>query len=405
MTKVSSRGGAASRSSTHGGRTRVCAIGTWKGLPDLVATLGRHADLEVVHTGEHLADAAKALENGTVETVLYATDAGQGWLDELAAIREHASAPVVFLASSKSGAVLDQALDAGVAEAMLLPQVVENVAFALRRAGRTGGRPAAEQEPRQGRVVTVFSPKGGIGKTVMATNLAAMLAKEEGRKTLLVDLDLQFGDTAILLGIQPEQTLHDLVSAPGELDPEKLSGYATRHECGLDVLPAPLRPQEADLVSDAKLAQLIEVARTSYDEIVVDSAPFLHGPILTALDQTTDLLVICSPEVPAIKDVNLSLGTLSLLAFPEEKVRLVINHAHQNGGLKRSEVEDALGVKVTVEVPNDRVVSQAVNRGTPAVLLDPKAGFTRAVRELSAAIRPADAPAARRRGLFRRSAR
>jgi len=288
---------------------------------------------------------------------------------------------------------------------MLLPQDVENVAFALRRAGRTDGRPAAEPETRQGRIVTVFSPKGGIGKTVMATNLAAMLAGEEGRRTLLLDLDLQFGDTAIVLGIQPEQTLHDLLSAPGELDPEKLSGYATRHESGLDVLPAPLRPQEADLVSDAKLAELLEVARATYDEIVVDTAPFLHGPILTALDQTSDLLVICSPEVPAIKDVNLSLSTLSLLAFPPEKVRLVVNHAHQNGGLKRKEVEDALGLKVTIEIPNDRVVSQAVNRGTPAVLMDGKTGFTRAVRELSAMLHPAEAPATRRRRLFRRSPR
>jgi pilus assembly protein CpaE len=401
MTSVLSRREKASPSGTRSS-TRVCAIGTWKGLPDLLATLGSENDVEVVHTGKHLADVEKAIENGNVEAVLYVTEAGSGWRDELAAIRETSSAPVVLLASSKSGAVLDEALDAGVAEALLLPQGVENVAFALRRAGRSGGRPAGDQEPHKGRVVTVFSPKGGIGKTVMATNLATMLAKEEGRRTLLVDLDLQFGDTAILLGIQPEQTLHDLVSAPGELDPEKLSGYATRHESGLDVLPAPLRPEEADLVSDAKLAQLLEVARSSYDEIVVDSAPFLHGPILTALDQTSDLLVICSPEVPAIKDVNLSLSTLSLLAFPQEKVRLVVNHAHQNGGLKRSEVEDALGVKVTAEIPNDRIVSQAVNRGTPAVLLDAKAGFTRAVRELSATLRVTDG-AAQQRGLFRRS--
>src|SRR6185312_15518093 len=156
------------------------------------------------------------------------------------------------------------------------------------------------------------------------------------------------------------------ISAPGGLDPEKLAGYATRHESGLDVLPAPLRPQDADLVSDAKLARLFEVARSSYDEIVVDTAPFLHGSILTALDYTSDLVLICSAEVPALKDVKLSLSTLQLLAFPEEKIRLVLNHAHGDGGLKRSDVEDALGLKATVLVPNDRGVSQAINRGVPA---------------------------------------
>jgi pilus assembly protein CpaE len=388
---------------SHTRTMRVCAIGAWEGLPELVAALGRRDDIEVVHAGESFVDSAEALATGHAEAVLHVTAAGPGWLDELAAICEHSSAPVVLLSSGESGAVLDQALDAGVAEAMLLPQVVENVAFALRRAGRGGGRPAGEPGTRESRVVTVFSPKGGIGKTVIATNLASLLAREEGRRTLLLDLDLQFGDTAIVLGLQPEQTLHDLLSAPGELDAEKLSGYATRHGSGLDVLPAPLRPQEADLVSDAKLARLLEVARSSYDDIIVDSAPFLHGPILTALDQTSDLLVICSAQVPALKDVNLSLSTLSLLAFPEEKVRLVINHAHQDGGLKRSEIEDALGMKVSAEIPNDKVVSKAVNRGTPAVLLNGKADFTKALRELSAMLHPE--ARARRRGLFRRSQR
>jgi pilus assembly protein CpaE len=382
------------------GRTRVCVIGTWDGLPELVAELGQRDDIEVAQKGEYLPDVAQALKRGHVEAVLYVTEAGPGWLEELEAIRERSKSPVVLLASAQSGEILDQAIEAGVDEALLLPQVVENVAFALRRAGRPGGRPEGDRATKQGHVITVFSPKGGIGKTVLSTNLAAMLAAEYGRRTLLVDLDLQFGDTAILLGLQPEKTLHDLVSAPGELDPEKLAGYATSHSSGIDVLPAPLLPQEADLISDAKLAELLQVARATYDDIVVDSAPFLHGPILTALDQTSDLLVVCSAEVPALKDVNLSLNTLSLLGFPREKIRLVVNNAHQKGGLKRSEIEETLGYEVTAEIPNDKAVAESVNRGVPAVLLDGKAGFTQAVRELGAKLGAAET-ADRKRGLFR----
>ena len=100
----------------------------------------------------------------------------------------------------------------------------------------------------------MFSPKGGTGKTVIATNLAAALAKHEAKRTLLLDLDLQFGDAAIMLGLEPEKTIYDLVVAPGELDSEKLAGYATKHTSGLDVLPAPLRPEDAELVTEAKLA-------------------------------------------------------------------------------------------------------------------------------------------------------
>ncbi|HEY7694023.1 MAG TPA: AAA family ATPase [Gaiellaceae bacterium] len=388
-------------------RTPVCVIGSSETMPELLDALRNRDDVEVVHASTFLADATDTLESGGVEAVLYVTHAGPGWLDEVASIREHTSAPVVLLSSNESGAVLDQALDAGVAEALLLPQVVENVAFALRRARRSREDEGSVVGAALGNVTTVFSPKGGIGKTVIASNLASMLAGEAKRRTLLVDLDLQFGDTAIVLGLHPEQTMHDLFSAPGGLDPQKLAGYATRHESGLDVLPAPLRPQDADLVSDAKLARLFEVARGSYDEIVVDTAPFLHGSILTALDYTDDLVLICSAEVPALKDVRLSLNTLQLLAFPEEKIRLVLNHAHGDGGLKRSDVEDALGLKATALVPNDRDVSKAINRGVPASQLDPKSEFAGAIRGLTQTLHPhavsAPAPEAGLGRLLKRS--
>ena len=163
--------------------------------------------------------------------------------------------------------------------------------------------------------MTVFSPKGGTGKTVTASNLAAALAKQ-GRKTLLLDLDLQFGDAAIVMGIEPEKTIYDLVVAPGELDIEKLAGYTTKHPCGLDILPAPLRPEDAELVTESKITRLLEVARECYDVIVVDTSPFFHGPMLATLDRTDELLVLCGLDVPTLKNVRLALQTLELLSFP-----------------------------------------------------------------------------------------
>ena len=156
--------------------------------------------------------------------------------------------------------MLEEALEADVADVLLLPQLTENVVFAIRKAAHAGRR-AQRRPTADGRIVTVFSPKGGTGKTVIATNLAAALAKHDGKRTLLLDLDLQFGDAAIMLGIEPDKTIHDLVAAPGELDSEKLAGYTTRHASGLDVLPAPLRPEDAELVTEAKLARLLEVAQ------------------------------------------------------------------------------------------------------------------------------------------------
>jgi pilus assembly protein CpaE len=273
---------------------------------------------------------------------------------------------------------------------LLLPQLTENVVFAIRKASHSGRR-GKEGRRGDGRVVTVFSPKGGTGKTVMATNLSVCFAKNAGKRTLLLDLDLQFGDAAIMLGIEPEKTIQDLVTAPGELDPEKLAGYTTRHSSGLDVLPAPIRPEDAELVTEAKLARLIEVAKESYEVIIVDTSPFFHGPMLATLDQTEDLLLVCGLDVPTIKNVRLSLQTLQLLAFPAERVRVVLNRANSNVGMKKGEVEAALESKIRFEVPSDRAVPLAVNRSNPAVLSDPKSDFGRAVREMAKTLLPAQA--------------
>ena len=319
--------------------------------------------------------------------ILHATRSSALPVDELAAIREYTRAPIVLLASGESSALLEDALDADVADVLLLPQLTENVVFAVRKAGHAGRRQGKSRG--EGRIITVFSPKGGTGKTVTATNLATSFAKYAGKRTLLLDLDLQFGDAAIMLGIEPEKTIQDLVVAPGELDPEKLAGYTTRHSSGVDVLPAPIRPEDAELVTEQKLSRLLEVAKESYEVIVVDTSPFFHGPMLATLDRTDDLLLVCGLDVPTIKNVRLSLQTLQLLSFPPERIRVVLNRANSNVGMKRGEVEAALEAKIRFEVPSDRAVPLAVNRSNPAVLSDPKSDFSRAMREMAKALLPA----------------
>jgi pilus assembly protein CpaE len=236
---------------------------------------------------------------------------------------------------------------------------------------------------RRGRVLTVFSPKGGTGKSSTATNLACTLAKHERRRALMLDLDLQFGDAAIMVGLEPEKTIYDLVVAPGELDGEKLAGYISKHPSGLDVLPAPMRPEDAELVTEAKIGPLLEVSRSSYDAIVVDTSPFFHGPMLATLDQTDALIIVCSVDVPTVKNVRLSLQTLDLLSFPSERISIVLNQGSPQGGMKRKEIEAALDFPIRFELPHDPAVGQGVNRGIPAVLGDASADYNRAVRDLA----------------------
>lgn len=369
---------------------RIYVTGECEGLEDLRDSLGRHDEIDLVGTSTEVREGSAVLTGGHLGVVLHGTRGASLPVDELAAIREHTSAPIVLVSSGEASDLLEEALEAEVADVLLLPQMTENVVFAIRKASHTGGRKRGTGGQR-GRVITVFSPKGGTGKTATATNLASAFAKFEGKRTLLLDLDLQFGDAAIMVGIEPEKTIYDLVVAPGELDTEKLAGYTTRHNTGFEILPAPLRPEDAELVTEAKLARLLEVARESFDVIVVDTSPFFHGPMLATLDRTDELLLLCGLDIPTLKNVRLSLQTLELLSFPPERIRVVLNRANSKVGMKKSEVEEALDVKVGFELPSDRIVPLAVNRGTPAVISEGKADFSRAIRNMTKALVPVQA--------------
>jgi pilus assembly protein CpaE len=366
-------------------RVRLYATGSCEGFDKLRESLANHPEIELIGSSTDVAGGAAALAGGHLDAILHATRSTTLPANELATIREHTRAPVLIVASSGSAGLLEQALDADVSDVLLLPQLVENVVFAIRKATHTGRRHTENGAGggRHGKIVTVFSPKGGTGKTVTATNLAAACAKFEGRKTLLLDLDLQFGDAAIMLGVEPEKTIYDLVVAPGELDSEKLAGYTTKHACGLSVLPAPLRPEDAELVTEAKLGRLLEVARESFDVIVVDTSPFFHGPMLATLDRTDQLLLLCSLDVPTLKNLRLALQTLDLLSFPKQRVRIVLNRSNSKVGMKPNEVEGALGMKVRFEVPSDRAVPLAVNRGNPVVLAEESADVSRAIKSMA----------------------
>jgi pilus assembly protein CpaE len=368
---------------------RIYLTGSCEGFDKLHDALAQQPGIEVVGSSQQVGDAAGALQGGHLDCVLHGTSASTLPAHEIGAIREHTRAPLLVLASGEASALLDDALGADVADVVLLPALTENVVFAIRKATHAPRRTAAAGN-REGRIITVFSPKGGTGKTVIATNLSTALAKVAGRRTLLLDLDLQFGDTAIMLGIEPEKTIFDLVSAPGELDPDKLAGYTTKHKSGVDILPAPLRPEDAELVTEAKLGRLIEVAKVSYDAIVVDTSPFFHGPMLATLDRTDELLLVCSLDVPTLKNVRLALGTLEMLSFPAARIAIVLNQANTKVGMKQREVEAALERKVRYEIPFDRAVPLTVNRGTAAVASEPGSDFAKAIEAMAKGVFPVE---------------
>jgi pilus assembly protein CpaE len=370
-------------------KIRAYLVGGANGLDEIRMALTHHDEIELLGSSLNVSAAVEEFATWDVDVVLYGTNGPTLSTHELAGIREHTPSPIILLAPASEPSLLEQALGADLADALLLPQPAEGVIFAIRKvADRRGfGLPDAS-----GRIITVFSPKGGTGKTITATNLGVAIAVCHQQRTLLVDLDLQFGDSAVALGLQPQATIYNLVSAPGELDAEKLQGYTTHHDCGLEVVAAPARPEEAELIPIPRIVRLLEVARESFDVVVVDTAPFLHGPILTALDHTDELLMMATLDVPTLKNVRQSLETLELISFPSERIALVLNRANAQAGIKRGDVEVALEQRVRYVIPDDPAAQLAVNRGLAVLLAEPQSDFARAVQQMADALLRETAP-------------
>jgi len=329
----------------------------------------------------------------SVDVVLHVTDADAPVAREIAVLREQTNAPIVLgLTGDHHDGLVDEALEAELSDILMLPQPANVIAFALRKAAR--GR--ASGQARASRVIMVSSTKGGTGKSSVAVNIAVGLAEARVR-TLLIDLDVQFGDVGIVLGLdRPQQTLHDLAAAAGDLDIEKLRGYVITHESGLHVVPAPLRPEEGEAIDAARIATILQTARSVYDAIVVDTAPLFDGPMLTALDRSDHVLLVSTPDVPSMKNIRLALQTLDLLGFPVERVALVENRSGMPGGVSTREMAETIGRKIRYSLPEDAVVPSSINAGTPAMIFKPKSRFAGAIGEVVADLMANESLAPRR---------
>ena len=280
---------------------------------------------------------------------------------------------------------LAQALRSGVREVVqvddqnaLAEAVRRSTELTVQLAGHSGAGGG-----RDGKVITVFSAKGGVGKTTLSTNVAAYLAST-GAKTLIVDLDLMFGDVAISLQLTPPSSVHDLVAMAGHLDAQGLESVVTKHDdSGLDVIAAPSDPADADRVPSQVILELLRVARTVYDYIVVDTPPAFTEHVLASFDVSDLNLLIATLDIPAVKNLRIAINTLDALGASQEGRCIVLNRADAKVGLKPDDVEAALKHGIGATVPNSISVPASVNRGVPIVLDEPRNPVSLALRELA----------------------
>ncbi len=310
----------------------------------------------------------------------------------LAARPTSAVVMVVFVLTAD---LLQRAMRAGVADVLEVSAEDDELIGAIKRASsRIPVRaaavppppppPAAGAPPARGRVVTVFCTKGGAGKSVVAINLAVALARRTIQPVVLVDADLQFGDVALMLRLQPAHTIAEAVLAGDRLDGSLLGSLLLRHEpSGLLVLAAPTEPGSADQIGQADLGRILEVLREHCAYIVVDTSASFGEVTLASLKEADDILVLASLDVMSLKSARVGLQTMRVLGIPFSRVKFVLNRANTRVGLTEADAGRALQMKVDAALPSELVVAESVNRGMPVIMSSPRSKFAKVIEALA----------------------
>lgn len=300
---------------------------------------------------------------------------------------ERPEVSVILLRRRLEVSVLAQALRAGFREVVAADDLTA-LSSACRRSleishhqaaisGASGGAPVVD-----GKVAIVFNAKGGCGKTTISTNLGAYMAST-GARVLLVDLDLAFGDVAISLQLRPTTSVGDLVAMSGHLDAQGLASVVTKHDSGLDTLCAPSQPREADGIPGSIVGEMLRVARRSYDYVIVDTPPAFSEHVLVALDLCDVLVLIATLDIPAVKNLRLTLETLDQLGHPRDGRVVLLNRSDSKVGLHTEDVVSAIKQPIAALIPSSSHVPASTNRGVPIVLDEPKHAVSLALRSFA----------------------
>ncbi len=267
------------------------------------------------------------------------------------------------------------------------------VDLAAVRTAQQVGPPVGHADPTpKGQVISVVSPKGGVGKTTVATNLAVGLARSAPKATVLVDLDIQFGDVASGLNLDPEYDLTAAVTGPASRDTMVLKTFLTLHETGLYVICAPDSPVEAEGIAAEDVRQLLRTLAAEFRYVVVDTAPGLSEHTLAAMDETTDLVLLTSMDVPGLRGLRKELDTLRDLKLLQRRHQVVINFSDPSTGLSAADIEATIGAPVDLMLPRSKAAPASVNLGVPLLQSGTRDPMTKQLRALVGRFAPGAIP-------------
>jgi Flp pilus assembly CpaE family ATPase len=337
-----------------------------------------------VRKADTLGAAAKLLDSDPNETlVIIGPRAVTGdALAFAAALRLARPAVGVILARREVDVtLLTRALQAGVRDVVPVGDDAA-MAAACRRSYEVSRRmlaPPTDEASVPGQIVTVFAAKGGCGKTTVAVNLGIALARQGVSRVCVVDLDLAFGDVAISVQLDPMRTIVDALPMAGHLDESGAASLLTRYQPGLDMLLAPVTPGDAEKIPPRLIGELLALLRGMYDFVVVDTPAQLSEHVLTTMDVSSQLVLLTTPDVPALKNLRVAMDMLDMLSYPRQIRSVVVNRADSKVGLSLDHVRKVTRCEIAAQVPSSRAVPISVNKGVPIVLDSPGHPFSQSL--------------------------
>lgn len=250
-----------------------------------------------------------------------------------------------------------------------------------------------------GQIIAVFSPKGGVGTSSIAANLAVALRQQTNKKVALVDANVVFGDLTVILNLRSDKTIIDIAQRVDEMDRDLLNDVLATHTSQVKVLLAPPDPQRGELVSADHLRAILELIRQEFDYVVVDTPASFQDRSLAVLDMANRIVTLMTLEMHCIRNIKLFLEVADLLEYPHEKVMLVLNKATNRTGIRAEDVEKTIQRKVLLQIGDAaQDMTLSINQGVPLVIGKPTHQIVRDLnnlaRELAATAKPAKAPAA-----------
>jgi pilus assembly protein CpaE len=348
------------------------------------ASLPTGSDIHLVGMVDGLEDSWNTLQETPTDLLVVACG---GYSDRAlflidGAVKQRPERPVVVLGHDSPAGFVRRVFESGADDIVMLPSSPEEVQFAFEKAVARKQGAAVATGAALSPMICVLGPKGGAGKTLVSANLAVSLANA-GHKVAVVDLDLQFGDVGLALGLHPDKTIYDLAKSGGSLDTDKMEGYLAQHESGARVLLAPTRPDHAGVITTEFLRDVYAVLRVSHDYVIVDTPPGFTPEVIAATDSSSHICMVGVLDALSLKNTKLGLETLDLMGYDEDRITLVLNRADSRVGITPDDVRMVMGRKPDVLVPSDRDIPRAVNEGVPIVLLKNRSEAARAFRTLA----------------------